>query len=64
VSTDPYLDRPADEYSLSHDEIHRGGLSEPSDFMDAPDDMWPDEMIWNLGDGVEATNAQIRSDPT
>jgi hypothetical protein len=57
---DDYRDRPADDHSLSHEDIAREGLSEPSDYMDAPDTGWPDSMVWDLGDGVTATQGELR----
>jgi hypothetical protein len=55
-----YRPRPADERSLSHDEVGKGGVSEPADFIDAPDDAWPDDKVWDLGDGVFVTQKQLR----
>jgi hypothetical protein len=55
-----YRERPADDYSLSHEEIAKAGLSEPSDFMEAPDTGWPDDHAWDLGDGVRITQRELR----
>lgn len=57
---DEYKTRPADEYSLSHEQIAEAGLSDVADFMDAPDTGWPDDKLWDLGDGVTVTQAQLR----
>ena len=55
-----YLDRPADEHSLSHEQIAKNGLSEPSDFMAFPDSGYAANHEWDLGGDVKKTQAELR----
>ena len=36
-------------------------MSDSASFMQSSDTFWPDSMTWDLGDGVTATQAQLRA---
>jgi hypothetical protein len=55
-------DSDADEYSLSHDQLAQSGLFDFVDVMESRDDRWPDDRVWDLGDGVTATMKELRGD--
>lgn len=55
-------DHDPDDSALCHEELVRAGLFDAADVAESPDDGWPDDFVWDLGDGVTATTAELRDD--
>jgi hypothetical protein len=59
---DAYRTRPADHYSLAHEDIAKAGLSDAADIADAPLTGWPAHHRWHDGSGGLILHADLLDD--